>query len=82
MMRFGNKNKCNVKGYSEVTNGKFTVNRVAYVEGLQHKLINVSQLVVDTGNQVVLDEEGSVISNKETKEVFLKLKKKRRYVHP
>ena len=55
-------------------NGQFTVNRVAYVEGLQHNLIRKSQLIVGTGNQVVFNEEGNIISNVETKEVLLKSK--------
>ena len=52
------------------------MNRVAYVEGIQHNLISVSQLVMGIGNQVVFNEEGSVISNKETKEVLLKSNRK------
>ena len=74
VMKFGNNKKCQVKGYGKVTNGQFTVNRVAYVEGLQHNLISVSQLVVGTRNQVVFNEEGSVISKVETNERLLKLK--------
>nr|KAJ0223056.1 hypothetical protein LSAT_V11C200087080 [Lactuca sativa] len=64
VVKFGNNHKCKVKGYGKVMNGKFTVNRVAYVDGLHHNLISVSQLVVETGNQVIFDEEGSVITNK------------------
>ena len=41
VVKFDNK-KCKVKGYDKVTNRKFTVNRVAYVEGLKHNLISVS----------------------------------------
>ncbi|CAI9270804.1 unnamed protein product [Lactuca saligna] len=52
-----NKNKCKVKGYGKVTNDNFTVNRVAYVKGLQHNLISVSQLVVGTHNQEVFGED-------------------------
>lgn len=75
VVKFGN-NKCKVKGYRIVKNGEYTVNRVAYVEGLKHNLISVSQLVVGTGNQVLFDEEGSIISNKQTKEILLKSKRK------
>jgi len=32
---------------------------VAYVEGLQHNIISVLQLVVGTGLKVEFDEEGS-----------------------
>ena len=42
------------------------------MEGLQHNLISVSQLVVHIGNQVVFNEEGNIISKVETTEVLLK----------
>ncbi|XP_023733619.1 uncharacterized protein LOC111881461 [Lactuca sativa] len=67
---------CQVKGYGKITNGQFTVNRVANVDGLQHNLINVSQLVVGTDNHVLFNEEGSIILNVNTNEVFLKSKRK------
>lgn len=76
VVKFGNNHKCKVKGYGKITNDTFTVNQVAFVEGLQHNLISVSQLVVGTGNQFIFNEEGSVISNVETKEVLLKSKRK------
>ena len=76
VVKFGNNHKCKVKGYGKITNGNFTINRVAFVEGLQHNLISVSQLVVGTSNQVLFNEEGSVISNIKTKEVLLKSKRK------
>nr|KAJ0206560.1 hypothetical protein LSAT_V11C500289890 [Lactuca sativa] len=71
VVKFGSNNKCKVKRYGKVMNGKFRVNRVVYVKGLKHNLISVSQLVIGTGNQVVFDEEGRIISNKETKEILL-----------
>nr|KAJ0221104.1 hypothetical protein LSAT_V11C200063580 [Lactuca sativa] len=49
---------------------------LAYVERLKYNLISVSELVVGTSNQVIFDVEGWVISNKETKEVLLKSKRK------
>ena len=51
------------------------MNRVVYVEGLKHNLISVSQLVVGTGNQVVFNKEGNIISKIATQEVLLKLKR-------
>ena len=39
VVKFGNNHKCQVKGYG--IDGKFIVNRVAYVKGLQHNLISV-----------------------------------------
>ena len=73
--KFGNNQKCHVKGFWKITNVQFMVNQVAYVEGLQHNLISVSQLVVGTGNQVVFNEEASIISNVNTNEVLLKSKR-------
>ena len=55
VVNFGKNKKYKVKGYGKATNEKFVVNRVAYVEGLKHNLISVSQLVVGTGNQFVFD---------------------------
>jgi len=76
MVIFGNNERAEVKGYGEITNGYFTVKRVAYVEGLKHNLISVSQLCVKTGIKVLFDEYGSVIKNKKTKEVLLRSKRK------
>ena len=42
-----------------ITNEEFTIQKVAYVEGLQHNLISVSQLFVGTGLKVTFDGEGS-----------------------
>ena len=49
---------------------------MAYVEGLQHNLISVSQLVVGTGLKVSFDDEGSEIIEKQSKKVLLKLERK------
>jgi len=64
-----------VKGYGKITNGTFTVKKVAYVKGLIHILISVSQLCVGTGHSITFDEEGSMIKDKLTKKVFLKSKR-------
>lgn len=37
------------------------------MEGLQHNLINVTQLVVGIGLKVSFDEEGSEVTHKELK---------------
>ena len=47
-----------------------------YVEGLQHNLISILQLVMGTGNQVAFNEEGNIILNVHTKEVLLQSKRK------
>ena len=49
---------------------------MAYVEGLQHNLISVSQLVVGTGLKVSFDDEGSEIFEKKSNNVLLKSKRK------
>ncbi|KAI3515988.1 hypothetical protein L1887_14895 [Cichorium endivia] len=47
---FGNNETCPIRGYDKITNGQFTINRVAFVEGLKHNLVSISQLVVGTEN--------------------------------
>ena len=74
IVKFGNKNKCTIKGYGNITNENFIVNHVAYAEGLKHKLVSISQLFIGIGNKVLFDEEGCVISNKITNEVLLNSK--------
>ena len=41
-VKFGNKDLAEIKGYGKITNADFTINKVAYVEGLKHNLISVS----------------------------------------
>ena len=76
VVKLRNNNKFSIKGYGKITNGIYMIKQVTYVKRLQHNLISVSQLVVGIGNQVTFDEEGSVISNKNSKEVLLKSKRK------
>ena len=59
-----------------ISNGDFSIRKVAYVEDLQHNLISVSQLVVGTGLNVSFHDEGSEIIEKKTKAILLKLKRK------
>ena len=67
-VKFGNNSFGTIKGYGMITNGDFTIRKVAYVEGLQHNLISVSQLVGGTGLKVSFDDEGSEIIEKKDKE--------------
>ena len=71
-VKFGNNSYDTIKGYGKITNGDFTIRKVAYVERLQHNLISVSQLVGGTGLKVSFDDEGSEIIEKKTKRVILK----------
>ena len=59
-----------------IMNREFSIWKVAYVEGLQHNLISVSQLVVGTSLKVSFDDEGTEIIEKKTKSVLLKSKRK------
>ena len=73
---FGNNDLAEIKGYGKITNGDFTINKVAYVEGLKHNLISVSQLVVSTGLKVSFDEDGSEIEGKSAKQCLIKSTRK------
>ena len=75
-VKFGNNSYGTIKGYGMITNGDFTIRKVAYVEGLQHNLISVSQLVGGTGLKVSFDDEGSEIIEKESNKVILKSDRK------
>ncbi|KAI3510751.1 hypothetical protein L1887_17885 [Cichorium endivia] len=57
---FGNDANGIIKGYGVLTNGNFTIQKVAYVLGLKHSLISVGQLV-STGLRVEFDNEFSYI---------------------
>ncbi|KAI3780804.1 hypothetical protein L2E82_10795 [Cichorium intybus] len=57
---FGNDANDIIKGYGVLTNGNFTIQKVAYVLGLKHNLISVGQLV-STGLPVEFDNEFSYI---------------------
>ncbi|KAI3782315.1 hypothetical protein L2E82_12357 [Cichorium intybus] len=73
---FGNNETCPIRGYGKITNGQFTINRVAFVEGLKHNLVSISQLVVGTGNAVTFNNQGSIITKEATNEVLLKSERK------
>jgi len=77
MVVFENNERAEAKGYGQITHGQFTIKRFAYVKGLKHNLIRISQLCVKTGNKVTFDEYSSMIKNKKTKQVLLRSKQKR-----
>ena len=56
-VKYGNNSFGTIKGYGMITNGDFLIRKVAYIEGLQHNLISVSQLVVGTGLKVLFDDD-------------------------
>ena len=59
---FGNDENGTIMGYGILTNGEFTVRRVAYVHGLKHNLISVKQLC-NVGHRVEFDRGYSYIWN-------------------
>ncbi|XP_023766538.1 uncharacterized protein LOC111915062 [Lactuca sativa] len=71
-VKYGNNSFGTIKDYGMMSNGDFSIQKVAYVEGLQHNLISVYQWVVGTSLKVSFDDEGSEIIEKETKVVLLK----------
>ncbi|XP_052625831.1 uncharacterized protein LOC128132873 [Lactuca sativa] len=68
--------ECIIKGYGMITNGEFSIRKVAYVEGLQHNLISISQLFAGTSLKVSFDDEGSKIIEKQMKKILLKSERK------
>ena len=42
IVNYDNNSFGTIKGYGMITNGEFSIRKVAYVEGLQHNLISVS----------------------------------------
>ena len=74
-VKYGNNSIREIKGYGMITNGEFFIGKVAYMEGMQHNLISVSQLVVGTGLKVSFDDEGSTIIEKKSKTMMLKSKR-------
>ncbi|KAI3510732.1 hypothetical protein L1887_17865 [Cichorium endivia] len=75
-IRYDNNATGEIKGSDMITNGELSIRKVAYVEGLQHNLISVSQLVVGTWLKVSFDEDGSKLIEKKTKKIVLKSKRK------
>ena len=63
-VKYGNNSLGEIKGYGMITNREFSIWKFAYMEGLQHNLISVSQLDVGSVQKVSFDEEGSDIIKK------------------
>ncbi|XP_052625840.1 uncharacterized protein LOC128132881 [Lactuca sativa] len=75
-VKYGNNSYSIIKGYGMITNGEFSIRKVAYVEGLQHNLISISQLFAGTSLKVSFDDEGSKIIEKQMKKILLKSERK------
>ncbi|KAJ9541915.1 hypothetical protein OSB04_028421 [Centaurea solstitialis] len=66
---FGGNGKGQTRGYGTLTNGVTTFKRVAYVEGLMHNLLSISQLC-DKNHKVSFSKKKCKVKNK-LKEVIL-----------
>ncbi|XP_052626712.1 uncharacterized protein LOC128133358 [Lactuca sativa] len=67
---FGNNMKAKIKGYGNITNGNFTIKKVAFVDDLKHNLISVSQLC-DNNLEVLFTKQRSLIMDTKTKDVIV-----------
>ncbi|KAI3690626.1 hypothetical protein L2E82_48771 [Cichorium intybus] len=67
---FGNNMTARIKGYGNITNGHFTIKKVAYVDGLKHNLISVSQLC-DNNHEVLFTKQRSIITDAKTKVILV-----------
>ena len=52
---FGDNRKGQIKGYGVIVRGDVDINQVAYVNGLKHNLISVSQLCEWSGCEIQQD---------------------------
>ncbi|KAJ9567225.1 hypothetical protein OSB04_003191 [Centaurea solstitialis] len=66
---FGGNGRGQTRGYGTLTNGVTTFKRVAYVEGLMHNLLNISQLC-DKNHKVSFSKKKCKVKNRR-KEVIL-----------
>ncbi|KAJ9536639.1 hypothetical protein OSB04_un000188 [Centaurea solstitialis] len=66
---FGGNGKGQTRGYGTLTNGVTTFKRVAYVEGLMHNLLSISQLC-DKNHKVSFSKKKCKVKNRK-KEVIL-----------
>nr|KAJ0202156.1 hypothetical protein LSAT_V11C600323170 [Lactuca sativa] len=67
---FGNNMKAKIKGYGNITNGNFTIKKVAFVDDLKHNLISVSQLC-DNNLEDLFTKQRSLIMDAKTKDVIV-----------
>lgn len=68
---FGNNENGTIRGYGVLKNGNFSIQRVAYIEGLKYNLITVGQLC-KVGHRVEFDDEYSYIMKKDRSRCLIK----------
>ncbi|KAI3727550.1 hypothetical protein L6452_16166 [Arctium lappa] len=76
---FGDNSCGSTKGYGTLFNGSITFNKVAYVEGLMHNLLSISQLC-DLGFYVIFREIDCLITDKQFHTVLSGFRKDNVYV--
>ncbi|KAI3728046.1 hypothetical protein L6452_16674 [Arctium lappa] len=76
---FGDNSRGSTKGYETLSNGSITFKKVAYVEGLMHNLLSISQLC-DLGYKVMFELSSCIIFNKKMETVLSGYHKENVYV--
>ena len=76
---FGDNNIGKTRGYGVLTNGNVMFKRVAYVEGLKHNLLSISQFC-DAKNKVLFHHEAGVVYNKKGSAVLGAQRKGNTYI--
>ncbi|KAI3685467.1 hypothetical protein L6452_34711 [Arctium lappa] len=76
---FGDNSKGRTKGYGTLSNGSITFNKVAYVKGLMHNLLSISQLC-DLGYKVMFELSSCIIFNEKMETVLSGYRKENVYV--
>ncbi|KAJ9564937.1 hypothetical protein OSB04_000903 [Centaurea solstitialis] len=76
---FGDEAKGITKGYGTLSNGIITFNKVAYVEGLMHNLLSISQLC-DLGYKVIFDICACNVINNQGESVLSGSRKENVYI--
>ena len=66
---FGGNSKGYTSGFGNLINGVTTFRRVAYVEGLEHNLLSISQLY-DKDHKVTFSKKDCKVKNKEKKVIL------------
>ncbi|KAI3665009.1 hypothetical protein L6452_43625 [Arctium lappa] len=72
---FGDNMQGQIKGYGELTTGNVSVSKVAYVDGLKHNLISISQLC-DHGFDVKFQEKHCSLLHSKTGQEMLRADRK------
>ncbi|KAI3666975.1 hypothetical protein L6452_42016 [Arctium lappa] len=76
---FGDNSRGSTKGYGTLSNDSITFNKVAYVEGLMHNLLSISQLC-DLGFKVMFELSSCIIFNKKMETILSGYHKENVYV--